>query len=117
MAHFAELNESGVVTRVLVVANAELLDGGVESESKGIAFLNGLYGHDRWKQTSYNARARKHYAGVGYSYDPSRDAFIPPQPYPSWLLDEATCRWQAPVPAPTNGGPYSWDEASGGWVA
>jgi hypothetical protein len=117
MAHFAELNESNVVTQVVVVANAELIDGGVESEAKGIAFLASLYGHDRWRQTSYNGNRRKNYAGIGFHYDASRDAFIPPQPFPSWALDEATCRWVAPVPMPADGGPYRWDEDAGAWVA
>jgi hypothetical protein len=116
MAHFAELNESNVVTQVLVVANAELIDGDTESEAKGIAFLASLYGHDRWKQTSYNATIRKNYAGIGFTYDSVRDAFIPPQPFTSWTLDEATCRWEPPVPYPSEGGPYRWDEDAGAWV-
>ena len=117
MAHFAELNESNVVTQVLVVANAELLDGGTESEAKGIDFLESLYGHRNWKQTSYNGNRRKNYAGIGFTYDAARDAFIPPQPFPSWALDEATCRWVSPVPMPEDGGPYRWDEDAGAWVA
>ena len=117
MAHFAELNESNVVTQVLVVANAELLDGGTESEAKGIDFLESLYGHRNWKQTSYNGNRRKNYAGIGFTYDAGRDAFIPPQPFASWTLDEATCRWVSPVPMPEDGGPYRWDEDAGEWVA
>lgn len=117
MAHFAELNESNIVTQVVVVHNAELLDNGVESEAKGIAFLAGLYGHDRWVQTSYNATIRKNYAGAGFAYDADRDAFIPPQPFASWTLDEATCRWLPPVPYPDDGGVYRWDEDAGEWVA
>jgi hypothetical protein len=120
MAHFAELDENNVVTRVLVVANAELLEGGVESESKGVAFLASLYGHGRWKQTSYNANGnpakRFRYAGVGYTFDAGRNAFLAPKPYPSWILNEATCAWKAPVQRPASGGPYRWDEAGGAWV-
>lgn len=79
MAHFAELNEDNIVTQVVVVHNAELLDNGVESEAKGVAFLQSLFGHDRWKQTSYSGSIRERFAGVGYSYDAERDAFLPPQ--------------------------------------
>lgn len=113
MAHFAELDGNNVVTRVLVVANAELMDGGVESEAKGVAFLRSLYKHDRWKQTSYNGKIRKNYAGVGFAYDAGRDAFIPPKPFASWTLDEQTCRWVAPVPMPSGGG--KWNEATQSW--
>jgi hypothetical protein len=115
MAHFAELTESGVVTNVVVVNNGELLVDGVESEAAGIAFLQSLFGHNRWVQTSYNARIRKHYAGIDYTYDAARDAFIPPQPFPSWVLDEATCDWAAPIPYPEDGGLYVWDEQAVAW--
>ena len=69
-----------------------------------------------WKQTSYNGKHRKHYAGIGYTYDEGRDAFIPPQPYPSWSLD-SDCNWQAPVPMPDDGAMYTWDEAAQAWIA
>ena len=117
MAHFAELNESNIVTQVIVVANAELMDGGAESEAKGIAFLESLYGHRNWRQTSYNGNIRYNYAGIGFAYDPDRDAFISPQPFASWTLNETTCQWQPPVPHPDDGGMYSWDEAAGNWVS
>jgi len=119
MAHFAQLNEAGVVQQVIVVNNSEIVDAnGVEQESIGIAFCQSLFGADTiWKQTSYNANFRKNYAGIGYTYDAVRDAFIPPQPYPSWILDEATCQWQAPVPYPTDGGSYYWNETTQSWVA
>lgn len=117
MAHFAELSADNIVTQVIVVANAELLVDGVESEAKGIDFLQSLYGHRNWKQTSYNGNQRYNYAGIGFTYDAARDAFIPPQPFASWALDEATCRWVAPVPMPADGGPYRWDEDAGAWVA
>ncbi len=115
MAHFAELNPNNVVTSVVVVNNAEIMNGDQESESKGIAFLASLYGHNRWRQTSYNATIRKNYAGLGYTYDAVRDAFIPPQPFASWTLDEDTCRWVPPVPMPSDG-VYRWDEDAGAWI-
>jgi hypothetical protein len=114
MAHFAQLNDNSVVTRVIVVHNNELLDNGAESEAKGVAFCQSLFGGN-WKQTSYNGNIRKNYAGIGYTYDSTRDAFIPPQPFDSWLLDEATCNWQAPIPMPTDGKLYAWDEATVSW--
>jgi hypothetical protein len=117
MAHFAQLDENNVVTQVIVVHNNELMLDGTESEDKGILFCKSLFGADtRWKQTSYNATIRKNYAGIGYAYDASRDAFIPPQPFASWGLNEDTCRWDSPVPMPTEGGPYQWDEATTSWV-
>lgn len=94
MAHFAQLDESNIVTQVIVVHNNELLDNGVESEAKGIAFCQSLLGGN-WIQTSYNANIRKNYAGIGYSYDKSRDAFIAPNPqcHSEVVLNEATCQW------------------------
>lgn len=116
MAHFAKI-EGGSVVQVLVVNNAELMDEDAEVEAKGIAFLQSLYGADtQWVQTSYNASIRKNFAGIGYAYDAGRDAFIPPKPFPSWTLDDATCQWSAPVAYPSDGGSYRWDEDSGEWV-
>ena len=106
MAHFAEINQSNVVVRVIVVPDSE--------EANGANWCANLFG-GRWMQTSYNATIRKNYAGIGYTYDAVRDAFIPPQPYPSWVLDETTCRWNAPVPMPP-GGPWAWDEELEEWV-
>lgn len=117
MAHFAELNESNIVTQVVVVANAALMQGGVERESKGVDLLESLYGHRRWVQTSYNGTRRKNYAAKGFSYNPQRDAFIPPKPFPSWTLNEITCRWVPPVPFPAAGGRWRWNEAAGNWSA
>lgn len=117
MAHFAQLDNQNTVLQVIVIHNNELLDNGVESEAKGIAFCQSLFPNTRWVQTSYNGNIRKNYAGVGFLYDPIRDAFIPPKPYPSWVLDEATCRWEAPVPYPTDGERYVWDEATQTWMA
>jgi hypothetical protein len=115
MAHFAKIDENNMVTQVIVVHNNELLDNGVENESKGIAFCQSLFGGN-WKQTSYNGTMRKNFAGIGYTYDQTRDAFIPPKPYNSWLLDEATCIWSAPVAHPSDGKIYIWDEAVTNWV-
>ena len=115
MAHFAKLDENNIVTEIIVVANPELLDNGIESESKGIAFCQDLLGGN-WKQTSYNRRIRKNYAGIGFKYDESRDAFIPPQPFPSWLSSEETCLWSSPVPYPSDDKQYSWDEATVSWI-
>jgi hypothetical protein len=116
MAHFAELNENNIVTRVIVVANTELLDNqGIEQESKGILFCQQLLGGN-WKQTSYNGNFRKNYAGIGYTYDSTLDAFIPPQPYASWILDTETCQWQSPIPMPQDGNIYQWDEDTEAWI-
>jgi hypothetical protein len=115
MAHFAELDNNNIVKQVIVVANEELLDNEVESEAKGIAFCQTLLGGN-WKQTSYNGNIRKNYAGIGYTYDANRDAFIAPKPFESWVLNEDTCRWDAPIPYPTDGKPYRWDEDSLSWV-
>ena len=116
MAHFAQLDDNNVVTQVIVVHNNELMVDGVEFEEKGIAFCQMLFHGTNWVQTSYNANFRKNYAGIGYTYDPTRDAFIGPQPYPSWVLNETTCQWQAPVPYPNDGKRYVWDETQQTWV-
>jgi len=116
MAHFAKL-ENNVVTQVIVVSNQDILDENKqESEQKGIDFCSNLLG-GTWKQTSYNAKIRKNYAGIGYTYDEGRDAFIPPKPYNSWLLDETTCQWKAPVDYPTDGKRYTWNEEKTSWDA
>jgi len=119
MAHFAKLDENNVVTDLIVVNNIEMLAAdGSESEVMGIAFLiRWSGGYSNWKQTSYNGKIRKNYAGIGFTYDATRDAFIPPQPFPSWTLNEDTCRWDAPTPYPTDGQFYQWDEATTSWVA
>ena len=117
MAHFAQLDENNVVTQVIVVHNNELMLDGVESEDAGIVFCKSLFGKDtRWKQTSYNGNMRKNYAGVGYTYDQVRDAFIPPKPFPSWVLNEDTCQWTAPIPMPDDGKRYTWDEQTTSWT-
>ena len=115
MAHFAELID-GIVARVIVVSNADREINGVEQEAIGAAFCHNLLGGE-WVQTSYNGNIRKNYAGIGCTYDKVRNAFIAPQPYASWVLDEASCRWAAPVPMPAEGGPWQWDEATLSWIA
>jgi hypothetical protein len=115
MAHFARL-ENNVVTQVIVVSNQDTADEhGVEKEELGIAFCSNLLG-GTWKQTSYNGNIRKNYAGMGYTYDEGLDAFIAPKPFASWLLDETTCQWKAPVDMPTNDKRYTWNEATTSWV-
>ena len=116
MAHFAQLNDENLVTQVIVVANQDTADkDGVENEAIGIEFCKNLLG-GRWVQTSYNANIRKNYAGIGYKYDATLDAFVPPQPFASWTLNEETAQWEAPVAMPTDGKTYSWDEATTAWV-
>ena len=115
MAHFAELDSNNVVLQVIVVNNSDTADAnGVEKEHIGAAFCESLLG-GTWKQTSYNNNMRKRYANPGYTYDAGRDAFITPQPYPSWALNE-NADWQAPVPMPDDGKRYRWDEATLSWV-
>lgn len=118
MAHFAQLNKNNTVIQVIVVNNSDILDENTqESEAVGIAFCQQLFGADtRWVQTSYNSNIRKNYAGIGYTYDSQRDAFIPPKPYDSWVLDEAICQWQPPVPMPSDGQLYAWNEVTVSWV-
>jgi hypothetical protein len=116
MAYFAKLDENNVVLEVLAVNNNELLQDGVEFEAKGIQFLvDWSNGYTNWKQTSYNRRIRKHYAAIGFTYDAQRDAFIPPQPFASWALNEETCQWGAPLAMPTDGQRYTWNESSTSW--
>jgi hypothetical protein len=117
MAHFAQLDENNKVIQIIVVSNNECLVNGVESEDAGIAFCKQLYGQDtKWKQTSYNGNIRKNYAGIGYTYNESLDAFIPPKPFPSWTLNEVTAQWVAPLAKPNDGKDYSWDENTLSWV-
>ena len=111
MAHFAKLGVGNIIERVEVVSNDIATD-----EQTGVDFLNTLYGTiDTWKQTSYNGNIRKNFAGIGYSYDQTRDAFIPPKPFNSWTLDEDTCLWEAPVAYPDDGQAYTWNETDQQW--
>lgn len=117
MAHFAQLDDNNVVTQVIVIHNNDCQIGGVESEEAGIVFCKTLFGPTtKWKQTSYNGTIRKNYAGIGYTFDAGLDAFIPPKPFSSWLLNKGACQWEAPVQMPTEGGPYQWDEATQSWT-
>ena len=120
MANFAELDANNVVLRVVVVSNAELMTPeGYESEEKGVAFCVGFFGGGTWKQTSYNGKFRKCFAGAGYSYDPALDVFTPPHPedFPSWTFNENTWIYEPPVPEPTeNRYLYRWDEPTVSWV-
>ena len=113
MSHFAQIDENNIVTQVLVIEQ-DVVD-------------TGLFGNpSSWIQTSYNTHGgvhatgglplRKNYAGIGYTYDRTRDAFIPPQPYASWILNTTTCLWNSPTPMPTDGKTYMWDEATTSWI-
>ena len=113
MAHFAKLDENNIVLEVIVINNLEL--DPANEESSGLAWLeNWSGGYTNWKQTSYNGSIRKNYAGIGFEYRPDLDAFISPQPYPSWTLDE-DAKWQAPTPYPSGDGIYQWVEDDLNW--
>ena len=107
MAHYAFIDENYIVTEVIV---------GKDESNYDWEQHYGNFRGQLCKRTSYHGNIRKNYAGVGYSYDQNRDAFIPPQPFASWLLNETTCLWDAPIPMPTDGKVYSWDESQGNWV-
>jgi hypothetical protein len=118
MAHFVKLDENNIVIDCIVIAD--------ELEPYGEQWCSDFMGGGIWKQTSYNTRHgvhvngktpfRKNYAGFGYTYDAQRDAFIPPKPFPSWVLDEFKCDWDAPKPHPNTHKPYTWDENTLSWV-
>ena len=117
MASFAKIGLNNKVIEVHSLHNNELKDSnGVEQEVNGIDFLTKLTGWAVWKQTSYNGNIRKNYAGIGYTYDEDIDAFIPPKSYPSWVLNEESCQWEAPVAYPEDGNHYTWDESNKEWV-
>jgi hypothetical protein len=117
MAHFAQLDENNKVLQVIVVGNSDILDeGGNESEQIGIQFCKNLLGQDtNWKQCSYNSNFRKNYPGIAYYYDETRDAFIQPKPFESWVLNEDTCQWEAPTPRPTGMDLWVWEEETLQW--
>jgi hypothetical protein len=126
MASFAKIGLNGKVIEVLSVVNEVLHDSnGIEQEAIGIDFLTKLTGYPVWKQTSYNTNGgvhssggtplRKNHAGIGYTYDEDRDAFIPKKPFASWILNETTCQWEAPIVKPDNGQKYSWNETIQNW--
>lgn len=115
MAHFAKLDSNNIVTQVVVVNNDVLLKAdNTESELKGKQFLNSLFGQAEWVQTSYNGNFRKKYAGIGDTYDETNNVFIAPQPFASWSLDE-NFDWQSPIPYPTDGQLYQWNEETRTW--
>ena len=111
MAHFAKLGVGNIIEKVEVVSNDI-----ATTEQSGSDFLNNLYNtSDVWKQTSYNNNIRKNFAGIGYSYDQTRDAFIAPKPFNSWILNETTCQWEAPVALPDTENRYNWNEETTSW--
>ena len=121
MAHFAKIGKGRKVEKVIVISNND-----APNEQAGADFIHNLYQEkDLWKQTSYNTHGgvhklggtpfRKNYAGVGYTYDEDRDAFIPPKPFNSWVLNETTCQWEAPVAYPDDGERYTWNETNQTW--
>ena len=111
MAHFAKLGVGNLIEQVIVVSNDI-----ATTEQAGVDFINNLYNtRDVWKQTSYNGNIRKNFAGIGYTYDQTRDAFIPPKPFNSWVLNETTCLWEAPVAYPDDGEKYTWNEETTTW--
>jgi hypothetical protein len=111
MAHYAFIDDNNIVTEVIVgIDETELIEDLTPEE------WYGNFRGQRCVRTSYNGNIRKNYAGIGYTYDEERDAFIPPKPFASWLLDEDTCQWEAPVAYPTDGKLYIWDEAEQDWV-
>ena len=115
MASFAKIGLNNKVIEVLAVDNDLIKDAnGVEQEALGIDFLTKLTGWAIWKQTSYNDNIRKNFAGKGYTYDEDKDAFIPPKIFNSWILNEETCQWEAPVARPTSGR-YTWNEETKQW--
>jgi hypothetical protein len=126
MASFAKIGLNNKVIEVLSVVNEVLHDSnGIEQESIGIDFLTKLTGYPVWKQTSYNTHGgvhdnggtplRKNHAGIGYTYDEDRDAFIPKKPFKSWILNETTCLWNAPVAYPNDNEKYTWNELTLSW--
>jgi hypothetical protein len=116
MAHFARIDSEGKVDDLIVVANDVILDeNGEESEAVGQAFITSLGFEGTWLQCSYNGSFRGMYPGVGYIYEQERDVFLPPQPYPSWVIDDETSQWVAPVAYPTDGVLYFWDEKTLSW--
>jgi hypothetical protein len=126
MAHFAKINTDNIVVDVVVVKDNEILIDSLENEQKGIDFLNSLFNTNyNWKKTSYNTYGgvhindgtpfRKNFAGIGFTYDSGRDAFISPKPFNSWSLNETTCQWEAPVAYPDDNKKYRWNEDTTSW--
>ncbi len=117
MAHFAKIGLNNKVTNVITVHDNVLKDAdGVEQEVLGVQYLESLTSWSIWKQTSYNANIRKNFAGIGCTYDEDRDAFIFPKPHASFILNETTCIWEAPIAKPDNENNYTWNEDIVNWV-
>ena len=116
MSYFARVSENQIVTEIILLVDDILLDSdGVAQESLGVAFIHSLSLPGFWLQCSDDGSIRKNFPGIGFTYDADRDAFIPPQPYASWVLDEDTCLWVAPIAYPAEGD-HVWDEQAGDWV-
>jgi hypothetical protein len=116
MAHYAKINDQNIVEQVIVISNEDELKDGVESEEQGIAFCKSLFGKDtNWVKTSYNSKIRGNYAGIGYTYNPEKDVFAPPKPYPSWILNDKA-QWCPPIPYPDDGKMYAWKEELQSWL-
>jgi hypothetical protein len=127
MAYFAKLGTGNIVEQVISINNSVITDNnGIEQEQLGIDFINNLYNtNDNWKQTSYNTNGgihslggvpfRKNYAGIGYIYDSNRNAFIPQKPFNSWVLNESSCQWEAPIARPQDDNNYKWNESTLTW--
>ena len=117
MAYFAKLGTGNIIETVISINNSVITDAnGIEQEQLGVDFINKLYNtRDVWKQTSYNNNIRKNFAGIGYQYDQTRDAFIAPKPFNSWILNEDTCIWNAPVAYPQDDNRYTWNESTLTW--
>jgi len=118
MASFAKIDSNNKVVQVVKVNNAVIEVDGVEDEATGVAFLENLFGVQSgytWKQCSYIGAIRKNYPGKGWTYDSERDAFLYEQPYPSWTLNETTCKWEPPVMYPDDGNSYNWNEETLQW--
>ena len=116
MAHYAKIGVGNIVIETYVLNNDVLMKDGVENEQQGVEFLQNFFSNrDLYIQTSYNNSFRKNYAGKGYSYDSTRDAFIPSKLFNSWTLNEDTCQWEAPTAMPDDGKEYNWNETSKAW--
>ena len=116
MAHFAKIGVGNEVIELHTLSNKVLMKDGIENEQQGVEFLQNLFGsRDLYVQSSYNNNFRKNHAGIGYTFDTSRDAFIPPKPYLSWVLNDGTCLWDAPTAMPDDGKYYTWNEDTQAW--
>jgi len=116
MAHFAKLNKENIVEQIIVINDEVLLDeNGIEQDHIGIDLCKYLYNYQNFKRTYMDGSIRKNYASIGYTYDENRNAFIPPKPFDSWILNEDSCLWEAPVAYPEDGNKYAWNEKTQTW--